>query len=134
MKIDLPPNFDMNNPHKELIYCPSCKKYQHFAFNRPRMIMWCNGCGNRYHFTYMDLKPDWGKGSPIKQPVMRYGPKKGEKYGPPKYLMVYNHWKEHPEFTIALLWRFYYWDDYSYPTILRYVRCIENDLEGLEKV
>lgn len=119
MMIDLPPNFDMDNPHKELLYCPSCKKYQHFAFNRTRCLMWCNGCGNRYSFEYMDYKPHRGK---------------GEKYGPPKYLMVYNHWKEHPEFTVACLWRFYYWNDYSYHTILNYVRCIEKDLEGLEKV
>ena len=124
MTIDLPPIFDMNNPHKELVYCPSCKKYQHFAFNRTRCLMWCNGCGTRYHFSYMDFKPYCRKGESTER-VIR------EKYGPPKYLMVYNHWKEHPEFTVYCLWRFYYWDDYSYPTILRYVHCIEKDLEGL---
>ena len=54
MKIDLPPNFDMNNPHKELIYCPSCKKYQHFRFNRRRGWMECSGCGARHTWYGME--------------------------------------------------------------------------------
>ena len=134
MKIDLPPNFNMDKPHSELVYCPCCKKYQHFSFNRPRMLMWCYGCGARFNFSYMDFKPCYTVASKTYQPVIDYPIKRRDMYGPPKYLMVYNHWKEHPEFTTALLWRFYYWDRYSYPTILRYVRCIKRDLESMEKV
>lgn len=132
MKIDLPPNFDMENPHKELIYCPCCKKYQHFSFNRPRMIMYCGGCGAKFSFSYMDYKPNYNK--PYNEASMLYANKPREKYGPPKYLMIYNKWKEHPEFTNACLWRFFYWDVCSYSTIQRYIRCIRRDLEGLEKV
>ena len=128
MKIDLPPNFDMEKPHKELIYCPCCRKYQHFSFNRPRRSMWCNGCGSKFKFDHINLGQSDTKSS------TEHPTKRREKYGPPKYLMVYNHWKEHPEFSVYCLWRFYYWDDYSLPTILRYVHCIEKDLEGLEKV
>lgn len=134
MKIDLPPSFDMQNGNKELVYCPSCKKYQHFTFKRAYCFMWCSGCGSRFSYSYMDCKPNWGNSKKSKEPVNECTPKRRDKYGPPKYLMVYNHWKEHPEFTPACLWRFYYWDDYSYPTILHYVRCIEKDLEGLEKI
>lgn len=132
MKIDLPPNFDMKNPHKELVYCPCCKKYQHFSFNRPRMIMWCGGCGAKFSFSYMNYEPNCDK--PYNQASMLYANKPREKYGPPKYLMVYNKWKEHPEFTDACLWRFFYWDVCSYSTIQRYLRCIRRDLEGMEKV
>lgn len=117
MKINLPPNFDMEKPHKELIYCSCCKKYQHFSFNRPRRYMLCNGCGSKFTFTHVALEPCESK-----------------PYGPPKYLMVYNKWKEHPDFTIATLWRLFYWDKYSYPTIHKYVLCIKKDLESMEKV
>ena len=128
MKIELPPDFDMFNPHKELVFCPSCKKYQHFAFNRKRCSMWCNGCGARHTFSYMDhLKP-------YQQCSMDYANKRRDVYGPPKYLMIYNHWHDNPDYTTADLWRRWYWDICAYPTIVRYVRCIEKDLEGLEKV
>ena len=132
MKIDLPPNFDMDNPHKELVYCPCCKKYQHFSFNRPRRFMWCCGCGAKYSFAHVGL--DSCENKPYLQSSMVYRNKPREKYGPPKYLMIYNKWKEHPEFTNATLWRFFYWDVCSYNTIQRYVKCIKRDLEGLGKV
>ena len=132
MMIDLPPNFDMKNPHKELVYCPCCKKYQHFSFHRPRMLMCCCGCGAKFSFSCMDYKPNWSK--PYNQASMLYANKQRQKYGPPKYLMIYNHWKEHPEFTDSEVWKFYYWDIFSYSTYQRYVRCIKKDLEGLEKV
>ena len=112
------------------------------------MIMWCGGCGSKYGFSYMGLKPREKpttkikpselstnkKIKPYELSSMEYPHKRREKYGPPRYLMIYNHWKEHPEFTTATLWRFFYWDVCSYDTIQRYVRCIKKDLEGLEKV
>ena len=112
MNIDLPPNFNIKNPNRELVKCPCCNKYQHFSFNRPRRYMWCCGCGAKFTFTHVGL--DSCESKP---------------YGPPKYLMVYNNWREHPEFTTATLWRLFYWNNYSYATIQKYVLCIKRDLE-----
>ena len=127
MNIDLPPNFNIRYPSRELVYCPYCKKYQHFSFNRPRCYMWCSGCGTKFTFTHVGL--DSCKSKPYEQSSMEYSNKVPEKYGPPKYLMVYNNWREHPEFTTATLWRLFYWNDYSYATIQKYVLCIKRDLE-----
>ena len=129
MNIDLPPNFDMTNPHKELVLCPSCKKYQHFTFNRVKRCMWCDGCGTKYHFSHIDLKACEAK--PYCQASMDYPNKLRERYGPPKYLRIYNHWHDNPDYTTADLWRRWYWDICSYNTIQRYIRCIKKDLEGL---
>ena len=132
MKIDLPPNFNIKNPNRELIKCPYCNKYQHFSFNRPRRYMWCCGCGSKLTFTHVGL--DSCESKPYGQSSTKYSNKVPEKYGPPKYLMVYNKWKEHPELTTITLWRLFYWDVYSYATIQRYVLCIKRDLEGMKKV
>ena len=128
MKIDLPPNFNIKNPSRELVKCPYCNKYQHFSFNRPRRYMWCGGCGTKFTFTHVGL--DSCESNPYVQSSMKYSNKVGEKYGPPKYLMIYNKWKEHPELTTVSLWRLFYWDVYSYATIQRYVLCIKRDLDG----
>ena len=127
MRIELPPDFDILNPHKELVFCPSCKKYQHFAFNRKRCAMWCDGCGARHTFGYMDFKP-------YQQSSMDFAHNRRCVYGPPKYLMIYNQWHDNPDYTTADIWRRWYWDVCSYNTIQRYIRCIKKDLEGLEKV
>ena len=127
MKIQLPPNFDMKAPHKALVFCPSCHKYQHFSFNRPRCLMWCNGCGSKFSFAYMDYKP-------YECSSMDYGLKGRVMYGPPKYLMVYNHWHDNPDCKVSDIWRTWYWDICSYNTLQRWIRCIKKDLKGLEKV
>lgn len=125
--IQLPPNFNMDKPYLELVRCPMCKKYQHFTFNKSERTMGCNGCGGHFKYFYQGFVPY--EAIPLQFKISKH-----PKYGPPKYLMVYNHWKEHPEFTPACLWRFYYWDRYSYGTILRYIRRIERDLEGMKGV
>ena len=81
MKITLPPDFDYDHPHLNLLYCPTCNKYQHFAFNRVRHWMECCGCGARHTWYGMEeMQPDTNERKGNRRP----------KYGPPKFLLCMN--------------------------------------------
>ena len=88
MKITLPYNFDYAHPHQNLLYCPTCKTYQHFTFNWGRGWMKCSGCG-ALHTWY-------GTEEMIRATRERKGNRRPE-YGPPKFLMCMNAVISHPD-------------------------------------
>ena len=81
MKITLPPDFDYDYPHLNLLHCPTCNKYQHFRFNRRRGWMECSGCGDRH--TWYGVRD-------IASDVDEKKGKRRPKYGPPKFLLCMN--------------------------------------------
>lgn len=81
MKITLPPDFNYSKPHANLLHCPTCNKYQHFAFNRVRGYMECCGCGARHTWYGMqEMQPDTNERKGNRRPIC----------GPPKFLMCMN--------------------------------------------
>lgn len=81
MKITLPPDFDYDYPHLNLLHCPTCNKYQHFRFNRRRGWMECSGCGDRHTwYGIRDISADIDEKKGKRRP----------KYGPPKFLLCMN--------------------------------------------
>ena len=111
MIMTFPADFDYDHPSANLIYCPKCRKFQHFRFRDKWMD--CYGCGAPFQWSSSRVKV-----RPYDSTNRR---NKGSRYGPPKFLLCMNAVIEHSDWSSKQLYDRYWCGVYAYSTIRRWV-------------